>query len=219
MSKIIKAFYDTKISDELILPKEANWNEFNRIIDLSYKETTLKNVTILSSLFNNLNELEQMHKRLKLSNNDFYQMAFIIDNRNKFKPLLKDNDDDELKYYKQALAINSKYGHITKPANINEIVQLLKYQSFSTNDKYIKQIEQFKLPKCPIDYIDLEELIPTDERNNINLKKYRKDINYLLREMRQKWIESTFKLTKEQLLKDDYLLNYLNNILLKVKDK
>jgi hypothetical protein len=73
-------------------------------------------------------------------------------------------------------------------------------------------MELFQLPKFPINFIDLEELIPKNIINNINLKKCRVEFKKLLNEMKLKWIESSFKLTKEQLL-NDHFINNLNNIL------
>jgi hypothetical protein len=73
-------------------------------------------------------KLQNLRVRLKLSNDDYFLSNAILNNRYVLR--IDDNDDeDKLKYYKQALARKYKYGNVNRSITNSEIVELLKYQN------------------------------------------------------------------------------------------
>lgn len=165
VSSILRYMDKTGVLNLISIPNKHLLN-VNQI-----KKYTNNPIVILSSLLNNINEVENINNRYKLSANERDLLDYIVRNKN--------NNFDEQQILR--LILNKK-------AKKEDIVNLLLVQ----NKKDLSdKIKNMKIPTFPLTGSDLIDkgIKPGPQMGKI------------LMDLKSKWIKSRFKLDKNELLK------------------
>lgn len=134
-------------------------------------------MTLLSAILNSKTEVQILHKRLKLSNNEVHVAEFIVEYRDEFI----DSEDKERFCRHKAVELLHK-----DPKIKMKIYELLKYCG---EPELLNKFEVWKLPKFPV-----------DGKSLILLGVKGPMFNKILTELRFRWIQSEFELSKNELL-------------------
>lgn len=141
-----------------------------------------------------------LNERIKLSNEEKYLMLAIM----KYEKMLRDEQDQEkiveflTKQFVYPKAI------LDRPLRKDEAIEIMKYLN---KPELLERISQIKVPEFSLNYKDLNEHKMFDEDSNsfFRLEDYSKlrkiRFNFLLNDLKNKWIDSNFKLTNQELLK------------------
>ena len=138
----------------------------------------VKPVLLLSALADDEKQANKLCTTWKLSNYDKMLSCFIVNHRH-----LTEDPEEPLRYY-QDLIIRKNSQHI-----VAMVKQLLYYQGKIAK---IEEIEKWSIPKFPLNGADLKKLgVKTGP-----------EFGKLLNELKEKWIQSRFVLTKEFLCEE-----------------
>ena len=170
------------------------------------KKNTLHHITLLVSLFKNQEDMMKLHLRLKLSAYERDLGLFLLEHRD--VPIT-------LKGLQKIVILKSwQVGHKTKKdyfkkSNIKakqEYIEQLIKSNLDANKNLLEEFQSWNVPKCPINGRDLDEtnLIPRGKSSG-------KLLSICLDKLTETWIDSDFKMDKEQLLKIE-LPKITNNI-------
>ena len=137
------------------------------------KKNTLHHITLLVSLFKNQEDMMKLHLRLKLSAYERDLGLFLLEHR---------DVPPDLKYWQKIV--------ILRKINRDYIEQLIK-SNLAVNKSLLEEFQSWEVPKCPINGRDLHET---------NLIPRGKLIGVCLNKLTEIWIDSDFKIDKDQLL-------------------
>jgi tRNA nucleotidyltransferase (CCA-adding enzyme) len=142
---IVSKIIELNVHKYIGFGEKLNLNEFSivynryRVIEDTIKDKhSIQAITLVSTLLDNLVELEEFSKRMKLSNDEKKLSEFIIKYRND----TVEEAEDELKPYKCLLVDYNKDNKISE-----KITQLLLYKG---NFKLIDKLLEWKVPLFPI---------------------------------------------------------------------
>lgn len=134
---------------------------------------------------------------MKLSNDNLYLSYAILTYRNELKLDNSSSDSNQLKFYHQSLALLKS--NKNKQLKVDELVEILKYQGHSI--ELINSMKDYKLPHFPLTKTE-EILLKLPVDNSMKTFKF---LSIVFLKLRNIWIESYFKKTR------DDLLNYFND--------
>ncbi|KAG8436082.1 hypothetical protein GDO86_007257 [Hymenochirus boettgeri] len=175
---LIQIMYQLGVSLYIGLPKDGNLEEFARVCERTERMSP-KPVTLLSGLFINPDDVQKLDLRLKISKEEKSLALFLLKQR---KELTCDRTDRvPLKPY-QDYIIDSR-----EPDTQKKICELLKYQG---EEQLFRKMESWTLPRFPVSGHDLR-------RMGISSGK---DIGRILQELRDRWKDSGYQESKEELL-------------------
>ncbi|CAH2312679.1 CCA tRNA nucleotidyltransferase 1, mitochondrial [Pelobates cultripes] len=178
VNHLIQIIYELGVAPHVGLPEDVNLTEFARVCGHS-AHLCPKPLTLLTALFSNPDAVNKLELRLKISKEEKNLALFLLKQRNE---LTADSRDSEpLKPY-QDYVIDSR-----EPDAHKKICELLKYQG---EEKMFKDMECWTLPRFPVSGHDLR-------RMGINSGK---ELGKILMELRERWKESGYKSSKEELL-------------------
>ncbi|XP_072026790.1 CCA tRNA nucleotidyltransferase 1, mitochondrial-like [Amphiura filiformis] len=175
-ASIMKSMYELQLYPYMGLPRAANISEFHAVYERS-KVIEAKAATLLAALMKDENDVMTMDERLKISAEERKTAAFVVNNRG------EKAHDDVFKPYKDLIMANQR-----KEKNIVQyVLEVLKYQG----DTHIYEgIKSWPLPVFPVTGRDLIAAgIPKDKK-----------FGHMLNNIRDVWIESDYKLTKDELM-------------------
>ncbi|OAD58167.1 CCA tRNA nucleotidyltransferase 1, mitochondrial, partial [Eufriesea mexicana] len=195
-SKILSGNYAKELTLQMLkcdiarhvgLPENPNIKNFEDVSDIAKRNNiSLQPITFLAVMLKDEDEVFQLHNRLKLSAFERDLALFLVTNWQNNPSV------DILKFYKRFLI--HKKGNITK----SYICELLKCkQHFS----FAKDIEQFEIPRFPVNGFMLQQYSLKGKMMGIVIKKL-KDI----------WFDKDFKTNVEELLQEvPQIINELKN--------
>ena len=137
------------------------------------KKNSLHYITLLVSLLKNQEDMMQLHYRLKMSAYERDMGLFLLAHR---------DVPPDLKYWQKIV--------ILRKINRDYIEQLIK-SNLAVNKSLLEEFQSWEVPKCPINGRDLHET---------NLIPRGKLIGVCLNKLTEIWIDSDFKIDKDQLL-------------------
>jgi hypothetical protein len=152
-----------------------------------------------------------MNDRIKLSNDEKYLLNALREHVDKIKKI--ESNENILKYFEKEF-IQPK-SNTDRPLKKSEAIEILKYTNKSV---LINDLKCMVIPVFPLSYKDIINhqvcISPTKETKSLeNLILSRKlKYNYMLKDLKKKWIDSDCKLTKQNLLdfiNDEYIENYV----------
>ena len=154
------------------MPKDANFAELERVWE-EHRVHALQPVTLLIALVDSEAEAHRLTTAWKLSNHDRNLAVFVTQHR----PVALD-PTTRIKYYMDLLV---------DKAHIQSVLEALHYAG---QHKMAEQVQGWCVPKFPVNGKDLKKagIQPGPE------------LGRLLRRLHEKWKESYFTLTKEELL-------------------
>ncbi|GAB1867271.1 tRNA-nucleotidyltransferase 1, mitochondrial [Camponotus japonicus] len=165
-------------SKHIGLPEEPVLENFRIVYQRALSNNvTLKPISLIVSMLRNEDEVMTVHNRLKLSNSD-RDLAFFLMQHREYKPCEK-----PLKPYQQLILIQSTGRYEIYREYAKEV---LKYRGAM---ELLDEVEQWKIPKFPINGNMMKEHVPNP-----------KIIGLVLKKLKQIWIDEDFKLTSEHLL-------------------
>nr|XP_031831735.1 CCA tRNA nucleotidyltransferase 1, mitochondrial isoform X2 [Nomia melanderi] len=160
------------------LPEEPNIENFKTVYDAcKQNNVTLNPISYLALMLKNEDEAFNLHKRLKLSSFE-RDLAIFLTSSNKYKP------SENLKNY-ESIFIHWKGNKTNCKVYICELLKCK--QLFDLAEQFDKVI----IPRFPISGHTL--------RQNI---KNGKKIGMVLKELKDIWLDSNFKMTEEKLLQE-----------------
>ncbi|XP_051996877.1 CCA tRNA nucleotidyltransferase 1, mitochondrial [Xyrauchen texanus] len=175
---LLELIYELDLAQYIGLPADGNVGEMKKIWQRA-RESSLKPMTILASLFRNQVEIERMDLRLKLSRQEKNLGLFLVKHR---RDLVKGIDAHEcLKPYTDFI-IDSR-----EPDTQSKVLELLKYQG---EKKLFDELRRWSIPHFPVSGHDLRKLGITSG----------KEIGTILQELRDTWKNSRYQMSKEELL-------------------
>ena len=133
-------------------------------------------ITVLSALFQTEAEVMTFDKRVKFSRLERLIALFIVQHKT------GDRESQNLKFYQDILVDNKDF-----PPRGHPLFEYLKYVG---DLETLKQLENWEVPKFPISGYDLKEFDVKPGRQAGNI----------LRRLREKWKDSNYLDTKEELL-------------------
>jgi len=165
-------------SKHIGLPEEPVVENFRIVYQRALSNNvTLKPISLIVSMLRNEDEVMTVHNRLKLSNSD-RDLAFFLMQHREYKPCEK-----PLKPYQQLILIQSTGRYEIYREYAKEV---LKYRGAM---ELLDEVEQWKIPKFPINGNMMKEHVSNP-----------KIIGLVLKKLKQIWIDEDFKLTSEHLL-------------------
>ncbi|KAK6635314.1 hypothetical protein RUM44_000565 [Polyplax serrata] len=174
--EILEKIVSLNVGKYIGFPDPCNLDELKTVSShLKKNGVPYKPMTLLSALFNTEQELEVFYKRIKPSTLEKTLGIFILANRNKKwneKPLRA----------LQRCVINSQNVSHT----ISHVHEFLKY---SDQIELLKEFENWKVPKLPIDGNQLR-------KSGIDGRK----IGLVLNKLKDIWIDNDFNIDQEELL-------------------
>ncbi|KAL4237558.1 CCA tRNA nucleotidyltransferase 1 [Mactra antiquata] len=173
---IIETMVGTGVSKYMGLPEECNVEEFQRICKVT-EGFNPEPMARIAALLDSEQQVYELQKRLKVSNDELKTCLFIVKYRD------SEEGDDLCTYYKHLIARLSGKEKTTR----TKVLELLKYKGY--NDLR-EEILAWTLPQLPVNGKDL--IIGGVKKGPVFAKT--------LDRLRIRWIESDFKLTREELL-------------------
>ena len=156
------------------LPDEGNLNEFERVwTAMKRRGDSLKSVSLLMSLVHSVEESYLLAHNWKLSNNDKRLGVFVVENR--------------ALGYKSDLKIKTFQDFLVDGIPCSSVVEVLYY---CDRPDIASQLQQWKVPIFPVSGKDLQ---------SAGFKPGR-DMGKMIKQLRDKWKESYFTLTRQDLL-------------------
>nr|CRZ24724.1 BMA-HPO-31 [Brugia malayi] len=167
------------------LPEKADTVYFCKLHKRYYPK--IEAMTLLSSLFTEMGQIEIFHRRCKLSYAEKTLTEFIVEHRDE-----AEKNVNSILFFKNILLIEERLHKFTRKkiqTSREKVIELAKYAM--VNDELINELSIWEMPTFPIGGIDLMH-------NNISPGPHVKQIlDYLF----QIWIESEWMISKEELLK------------------
>ncbi|XP_022106699.1 CCA tRNA nucleotidyltransferase 1, mitochondrial-like [Acanthaster planci] len=177
-ASLMECMHDLQLTQYMGLPPLTNITNFRRVWARS-KSLDPKPMTFLSSLLKTDVEVLQLEARLKISADERKTALFIITERDD-----KYNASNPLKPY-QDLVVSLQ----GKEKNILAYTQeVLKYRG---DKELLERLSSWEIPRFPITGKDLI---------TAGVPKGR-EFGQILERLRERWMESNFRLSKEELLK------------------
>lgn len=158
------------------LPEEPDVENFRKVYQRAQSNNiTLKPISLIVSMLKDNCEVNKLHERFKLSKFDRELAFFLVQRTKELKPCEK-----SLKFYQQMLLQQTTH-------NLREYVkELLRYHGAM---QLLDEFERWIIPKFPVNGSILMEHVPIQ-----------KMIGDVLIELKKIWIDTDFKLTREQLM-------------------
>ena len=156
-------------------------------------------MTLLNSLIKNNGDVAQLDKTIKLSREEKYLLNALQQHSSKITRMQSNNQI--VNYFKKQLT-NPK-SNLDRSLKKSEAIEVLKYTNLPN---LIDEINELILPSFPIAYADLMSYSLYDHTTKQTraietyLKSGKLKYNQLLKDLKLKWIDSDFKLTKHDLL-------------------
>ncbi|XP_053401627.1 uncharacterized protein LOC128557688 isoform X2 [Mercenaria mercenaria] len=185
---IMKSMVETGISKYIGFAEDANIEEFQKICEQTEGQKP-EPMTRIAALLENSEQVYEMNKRLKVSNDELKTCLFIVMYRD------QEEGDDLIKHYKHLIArLSGKEKKV-----VNRVLELFKYKGLHD---MISEISEWTPPKYPITG---QDLIEKDIKRGPVFAK-------TLDALRQVWIDSDFQLTREELLEkiDEVIAHRMN---------
>ncbi|XP_033229303.1 CCA tRNA nucleotidyltransferase 1, mitochondrial isoform X2 [Belonocnema kinseyi] len=161
------------------LPDKPDIENFERVCKRALAENiSFRPITLITSLLKNQNEVMDLHARLKFSAFERDLATFLVEHRDDItceKPLKP--------YYLMVLNTKGKVKVMTE-----YIIELLKYRG---QFDLLKEFENWTLPRFPVGGSML--------RSHVS---HPKQIGNLLSALKEIWVDSDFKLTQDELMKE-----------------
>ncbi|OCT85734.1 hypothetical protein XELAEV_18023904mg [Xenopus laevis] len=175
---LIQIIYELGVAPHVGLPEDGNLEEFARVCEHSHRMSP-KPMTLLTALLSNMDHVQKLDLRLKISKEEKNLALFLLQQR---KELTAERTDEApLKPFKDYV-VDSR-----EPDAHRKICELLKYQG---EEQFFREMEAWTLPRFPVSGHDLR-------RMGISSGK---DIGRILQELREHWKESGYQASKEELL-------------------
>ncbi|XP_068109228.1 CCA tRNA nucleotidyltransferase 1, mitochondrial isoform X2 [Hyperolius riggenbachi] len=175
---LMQLMYELGVAPHVGLPENGNLEEFSRVCSHS-EHLSPKPVTVMTALLLHPDNVQKLDLRLKISKEEKGLALFLIKER---KELTADHSD------KAPLKPYQDYVTDSREVDANKkVCELLKYQG---EERLLKEMENWTLPRFPISGHDLRRL-------GINNGK---EIGKILQELRERWKESDYQCSKEELL-------------------
>uniref|UniRef100_A0A0K0EIE3 Poly A polymerase head domain-containing protein n=1 Tax=Strongyloides stercoralis TaxID=6248 RepID=A0A0K0EIE3_STRER len=155
-SSIIRVmFEECKLNKYLGIPENCSLDYFDKIVTM-YNTGELMPSTVLSSLFNNMDDLNVFHKRCKISNSEKGLCELILNTRDYLNGKLKDDSDNKFKVFKDLL-IDEYYKNCMKieEAAKERIKQVGMY--FLCDQTMLDKINNIEIPFFPLNGIILQK--------------------------------------------------------------
>ncbi|VDK83077.1 unnamed protein product [Litomosoides sigmodontis] len=149
--------------------------------------SNIEAMTLLSSLFTEVEQIEVFHKRCKLSHAEKTLVEFIFEHRGEAK-----KKADSILFFKKILLMEERLHKFTRKkvqTSQEKVIELAKYVMVS--DELINELNIWESPTFPVGGVDLMH-------NNIPPGPHVKQI---LDHLFKVWIESGWTMSKEELLK------------------
>uniref|UniRef100_A0A1I8EXZ9 Poly A polymerase head domain-containing protein n=1 Tax=Wuchereria bancrofti TaxID=6293 RepID=A0A1I8EXZ9_WUCBA len=167
------------------LPENADTVYFCKLHKRYYPK--IEAMTLLSSLFTEMGQIEIFHKRCKLSYAEKTLTEFILEHRDEAR-----KNVNSILFFKNILLVEERLHKFTRKkiqTSREKVIELAKYAM--VDDELINELSIWEMPTFPIGGIDLMH-------NNISPGPHVKQI---LDHLFQIWIESEWMMSKEELLK------------------
>ncbi|KAL3872940.1 hypothetical protein ACJMK2_036112 [Sinanodonta woodiana] len=180
---LIKIMHDVGVTQYIGLPEKPNVEEFEEVYSRAH-HLDPQPMTYMSALLSKEEEVYQLNKRLKMSNDELKLGTFILQYRG------VSMGDSPIRHC-QHLFIDNPGKDVKVRALVTELVKYLGDQEL------VREFSQWSPPPFPVSGYDLVGL---GVRKGPRFAK-------LIHELRQLWKQSDFKMTKEELLEhvDDIL--------------
>lgn len=186
---IMKYMAETGVTKYIGFEENANVAEFQRVCEVT-EGTDPEPMTRIAALLENSDQVYEVNKRLKVSNDELKTCLFIVMYRDK-----DDGGDDLIQHYKHLITrLSGKEKKV-----FDKVLELFKYRGYYD---MISEISEWTPPKFPING---QDLIGRDMKKGPIFAK-------TLEALRNLWIESDFQLTREELLdKIDEVVNHVKS--------
>ena len=157
------------------LPDDGNLGELEKVwTAMKRRGDSLKSVSLLMSLVHSVEESYLLAHNWKFSNNDKRLGVFIVENRTLA--------------YKSDLKIKTFQDFLVDGIPCSSVVEVLKY---CDRQDIVSQLEQWTVPVFPVSGNDLQQ--------SAGFKPGR-SMGRMIKQLRDRWKESYFTLTKQDLL-------------------
>uniref|UniRef100_A0A7I4YUX5 CCA tRNA nucleotidyltransferase 1, mitochondrial n=1 Tax=Haemonchus contortus TaxID=6289 RepID=A0A7I4YUX5_HAECO len=183
---VIRCMLDEcKLQQYLGLPEKCNVDRFARVF--SKYEGGLEPMTMIASLCESQKEIEQFHRKTKLSNAERILGEFIISHRKEAEHALSSNNIDWWKDMIVELEVTPGHDQ-SKLSGLVQVTQLAK--AVCASEDLIKELESWIVPVFPVKGLDL--MSAGVERG----PKMKLTLTYLF----ELWRKSRYEMAKEELL-------------------
>ncbi|XP_071827758.1 CCA tRNA nucleotidyltransferase 1, mitochondrial-like isoform X2 [Apostichopus japonicus] len=174
-ASLIETMHDIELFPYIGLPPAASISTFRRVWERS-RGLKPNPMTSLVSLIQTEEEFMRMHDRLKLSGEERTNGLFVLAHR-------KDKEhSNPLKPYKDLILL----GNVKNSRQY--VMEVLKYRG---DHQLLDRLQNWEPPRFPISGKDLLNLgVPKGKR-----------LGYILKSLKDNWIESDYEQSKEDLLK------------------
>ncbi|CAH8551037.1 unnamed protein product [Schistosoma rodhaini] len=194
---LLRRMADAGLFVHLGLPENPNFEELDKIWNKGILSSAPNPITCLAAIMTSPDEVENLDKRLRLSNLDLTILLYILNKRDYYLNLSNENNKNEMRFYEKEYLLSFEPSKI-KPA----ITELLKYLGKDT--LFIDKWLLWQSPKFPVSGTLLID------RWDIRDKLMRP----VLFKLREQWCESDYKLSADELLTESnkqFILDQLNN--------
>ena len=176
--ELVEKMHEVGLFPYFEVPDRKPNPEFRTVYDKSRKFKPLP-ITLLSSLFETETEVKKFEARIKFSRLERLIALFIV--QHKTAP---DQKKFDLKYFQDLLVDNKDF-----PSKEHPLFEYLKYTG---NEELIMNLESWDVPRFPISGTDLRQF---------NVKPG-KDVGKVLKLLREKWKNSNYLNSKDELLQN-----------------
>ncbi len=187
---LTKTMIECGLGPYIGLPSDPNVQELDRI--WSMHKNSLHSVTLLTSLLKSEDDMTQLNSRLKMSGFERDLGIYVINNRGLAPEV------GNLKHWQKNLLFIKK----KRPEDLREwIVQTLVYDGDKA--EILERFRGWEPPRFPVTGSDLKEAgLPPGEA-----------IGFCLTKLKELWLDSDYKLTKEEMLLKDNLDKVTDEVL------
>lgn len=195
--KFIEIFYEFKISEAIGLPKSKNIHKYAEVYNYCF-ELKPNPMTMIFSLLENQDDIKILSENLKLSREETYLLYAL----NKYVPLLKLHQSDKKAIEFMRREFVRSNSNINRPLKKKEAIEIAKYCNRSNLIESIQNINISKFDVNPFRKKVEDYLNENNDSKNFEklIKSKRFRFNYLTNDLREKWIDSNFTLTHEELI-------------------
>ena len=155
-----------------------------------------------------------INDRIKLSNDEKYLLSALREHVDKINKI--ESNENIIKYFEKQFV--QPKSNIDRSLKKSEAVEILKY----TNKPHlINDLNSMVIPIFPLSYKDIinHQVLNSLTKETKSLENYTSNrklkYNYMLKDLKKKWIDSECKLTKQNILDlitDQYIENYMTKI-------
>jgi len=194
----MKLFYEYGIAKFIGLPNDGDLKNYSSVYNNCFKYKP-EPMTLLNSLIKNNGDVAQLDKTIKLSREEKYLLNALQQHSSKITRMQSNNQI--VNYFKKQLT--HPKSNLDRSLKKSEAIEVLKYTNLPN---LIDEINELILPSFPIAYADLMSYSLYDHTTKQTraietyLKSGKLKYNQLLKDLKLKWIDSDFKLTKHDLL-------------------